>query len=210
MIAPLTRSEAGRLLGVSRETLERLQTYLDLLVRWQARINLVGPSTLADPWRRHILDCGQLWHHWPEGAVTLVDLGSGAGLPGLVLAIVGRRRVHLVESDLRKAAFLREAARTCGVEATVHAMRSEQVQPLGADVVTARAMAPLPRLLHLAERHVQPRTTCMFLKGRNVESELTRCRRVWTMQVAMAASLSDAEGRVLILSEIARAASRSA
>ena len=202
MATPLSRAEAGALLGVSRETLDRLQTYLDLLARWQQRINLVGPSTLEDPWRRHIVDCGQLWRLWPENARSFVDLGSGAGLPGLVLAIMGAPEVHLVESDQRKAAFLREAARACGVAATIHAGRAETVPPLAADVVTARALAPLPELLRLADRHVHAGTTCLFLKGRTVASELTRAREVWTMRAASVGSLSDPEGQILLISEI--------
>ena len=202
MTPPLSRAEAGALLGVSRETLDQLQAYLDLLARWQARINLVGPSTLADPWRRHILDSGQLWRWWPQGARTLADLGSGAGLPGLVLAVLGAPIVHLIESDQRKAAFLREAARACGVTVTVHAARSDAVPPLAADVVTARALAPLPELLELAQRHVHAGTTCLFLKGKGAASELTRARENWTMQVATAGSLSDPEGQVLLISEI--------
>lgn len=201
-MATLTRAEAGELLGVSRETLERLQAYLDLLVRWQAKINLVGPSTLADPWRRHILDSGQLWRWWPPGARSMVDLGSGAGLPGIVLAVLGAPDVHLIESDQRKAAFLREAARACGAPVTVHAQRSEAVAPLAADVVTARALAPLPDLLELAWRHVHDGTTCLFLKGRGAESELTLAHEDWTMRVAMEGSLSDPEGHILLISEI--------
>ena len=198
----LSRAEAGALLGVSRETLDRLQAYLDLLARWQKRINLVGPSTLNDPWRRHILDCGQLLRLWPEGAQRLVDLGSGAGLPGLVLAILGVPEVHLVESDQRKAAFLREAARASSVTVTVHGARSESVPPLAADVVTARALAPLSELLELAARHVHARTTCLFLKGRAAASELTEAREHWTMNVATVGSLSDPEGQILLIREI--------
>ena len=116
----------------------------------------------------------------------MVDLGSGAGLPGIVLAVLGAPDVHLIESDQRKAAFLREAARACGATVTVHAQRSEAVAPLAADVVTARALAPLPDLLELAWRHVHGGTTCLFLKGRGAESELTLAREDWTMRVAMA------------------------
>lgn len=208
MSTPLTAAEAGELLGVSRETLGRLETYLDLLARWQRTINLVGPATLADPWRRHILDSGQLWRFWPKGAHRLVDLGSGAGLPGLVLAILGAPEVHLIESDRRKAAFLREAARTCDVAVTVHAARIEAVPPLVADVVTARALAPLGDLLGLAGRHLQPRGICLLLKGRHAETELTRARESWTMRLHREASLSDPESQVLIISEIRRAASQ--
>lgn len=204
----LSAEEAGELLGVSRETLERLQAYLDLLARWQKVINLVGPATLADPWRRHILDSAQLMRFWPAGATRLADLGSGAGLPGLILAILGVPETHLLESDRRKAAFLREAARACGVAVTVHAARIEEVPPLRADVVSARALAPLPDLLGLAERHLRPGGICLFLKGRNVESELTAARESWTMRALREASLSDPESQILIISEIRRAASQ--
>jgi 16S rRNA (guanine527-N7)-methyltransferase len=207
---PLTREEAGELLRVPRETLDRLQAYLDLLARWQQRINLVGPATLADPWRRHVVDCGQLWRFWPDWARTLVDLGSGAGLPGLVLAVLGVPTTHLVESDRRKAAFLREAARACGAPATVHAARIKDLPPLGADVVTARALAPLPELLALAESQLRPGAVCLFPKGRAAKSELTLARETWKMAVDRRASLSDPDGQVLIISEIRRAASEPA
>jgi len=201
----LSRAAAGELLGVSRETLDRLEAYLDLLRRWQEKINLVSAGTLTDPWRRHIVDSGQLWRHWPAGATILADLGSGAGLPGLVLAVKGAPVVHLVESDRRKAAFLREAARACDASVTVHAQRIEAVPPLAADVITARALAPLPDLLVLAERHMHPGTTLLLLKGRGAASELTRAREHWTMKVASDPSLSDAEGQLLNITEIRRA-----
>lgn len=201
---PLSPDQAAEQLAVSRETLARLKAYVELLQRWQSAINLVGPATLADPWRRHILDCGQLWRHVPLGSRRLADLGSGAGLPGLVLAIMGFPEVHLLESDQRKTAFLREAARTCGAPVTVHAVRIEAAAGLAADVVTSRALAPLPSLLALAERHVHPGTTCLLLKGRTAASELTDAARHWTMDVSSVPSLSDAEGRVLIVRNIRR------
>jgi 16S rRNA (guanine527-N7)-methyltransferase len=201
----LTAEEAAELLAVSRETLDRLNTYLVLLARWQRVVNLVGPSTLADPWRRHVLDSGQLWRHWPAGALRLVDLGSGGGLPGLVLAILGAPDAHLIESDRRKASFLREAARACGVAVTVHAARIEEVPPLAADVVTARALAPLAGLLRLASPHVHACTTCLFLKGRTAAAELTHARETWKIRAVEEPSLSDPDGRVLIISEIGRA-----
>jgi 16S rRNA (guanine527-N7)-methyltransferase len=202
---PLTPEQAAELLLVSRETLARLAAFLDLLRRWQRAINLVGEATLADPWRRHILDCGQLWRHWPAGARVLVDLGSGAGLPGLVLGIMGAPEVHLVESDRRKAAFLREAARAAGVAATVHVGRAETMAAPVADVLTARALAPLPRLLGLADRFVDAHTTCLLPKGKGVARELTAARKGWHMRAEMHESLSDPSGRILVLREVARA-----
>ncbi len=203
--APLTASETGRLLRVSCETVERLQVYLDLLARWQPTINLVGTATLADPWRRHILDCGQLWGLWPEGGRRLVDLGSGAGLPGLVLGILGAPEVHLIESDRRKAAFLREAARATASPATVHACRIEAAPGLAADVLSSRALAPLDELLALGRPFIGPSTLCLFPKGRNAPAELALAREHWRMQAELLPSLSDRDGTILALREVARA-----
>jgi 16S rRNA (guanine527-N7)-methyltransferase len=205
--APLTPEGLAALLPVSRETLDRLARYLDLLARWQRTINLVAPSTLADPWRRHVLDSAQLFPLLPPGCRRVADLGSGAGLPGLVLAIMGAPDVHLVESDRRKAAFLREAARAAGAGVVVHAARIEDVPPLGADAVTARALAPLADLLGQAERHATPGGVCLFPKGRQAEAELTEAARGWTMSVDRRPSLSDAEGQILIIREFRRAGS---
>lgn len=201
----------AELVAVSRETLDRLGAYLDLLVRWQETINLVATSTLADPWRRHVLDSAQLMGCWPEGARVLVDLGSGAGFPGLVLAIMGAPEVHLIERDRRKAAFLREAARAtgCGASVTVHACGAGVASAPGADVITARALAPLPDLLNLASRFATAGTVCLFLKGRRVEAELTDARRGWMMELIQRPSLSDAEGRILIIRGLRRAGSSS-
>jgi len=128
---------------VSRETLVQLQRYADLLQKWGKRINLVGPSTLDDIWRRHMLDSAQLWPHLPADTRVLVDFGSGAGFPGLVLAIMGVPEVHLIESNQRKCVFLREVARATGVNVTVHSTRIEAVAGFPAAVVTARALAIL-------------------------------------------------------------------
>ena len=163
--------------GVSRETADRLAAFAELLQRWQRRINLVGPASLGALWRRHIDDSAQLHPLLPKGARTLVDLGSGAGFPGLVLAVLGVPDVHLIESDQRKAAFLREAARVTGVRVTVHASRAETVAPFGADAVTARALAPLVRLLPLARRFARPDTVILLPKGQDVDRELTEATK---------------------------------
>ena len=204
---PLTPEAFAACVPVSRETLDRLGLYLDLLRRWQRTINLVAASTLRDPWRRHILDSAQLLRFVPEGAARVVDLGSGARLPGLVLAIMGAPDVHLIESDRRKAAFLREAARATGTAVTVHACRIEAAPPLKADVVTARALAPLRELLAYACSFATPGTLHLFLKGRQAEAELTDAAQGWTMAVERQPSLSDAEGQVLIISGLHRAGS---
>ncbi len=125
-------------------------------------INLVGPKTLQDPWRRHLLDCGQIDIPEIQPGQRVVDLGSGAGLPGLIIAIMQDADVHLVESDQRKSTFLREAARTTGTKTTVHTERAEKLLPLDVDVVTARALAPLPRLLPWVHRHLKKAEILIF------------------------------------------------
>lgn len=202
--APLTPTEVMEQLAVSRETVDRFQAYLDLLRLWRERINLVGRSTLGDPWRRHILDSGQVFHLLPEGARTLIDLGSGAGLPGLILAIMGVPDVHLIESDGRKVKFLEEAVRVLGLAVKVHYGRIEAIEPIPADVVTARALASLEELLDLAQRFSRSGTQLVFLKGRNVESELTRALRAWKMRYRLIASSSSSEGRIVLVDECRR------
>jgi 16S rRNA (guanine527-N7)-methyltransferase len=205
---PLTREAFAEQLHVSRETLERLTVYLELLRRWQPAINLVGPATLADPWRRHFLDGGQLAARVPAKAASLVDLGSGAGFPGMVLAILGVGGVALIESDRRKAQFLREVARETGASVRVHAERIERLPGWPVDVITTRALAPLPRLLTLAERFLTADSVGLFLKGRSGAHELTEARLSWHMEAQVFPSLSEATGMVLQLRGIRRARDR--
>jgi 16S rRNA (guanine527-N7)-methyltransferase len=193
-------------INVSRETLQRLETYAGLLVKWQAKINLVGPATLPDLWRRHFLDSAQLLPLLPTTAGTLVDLGSGAGFPGLVLAIMTDWRIHLLDSDQRKCAFLRQVALDCGVldQVAIQAKRIEQVTGLLADVVTARACAPLVELLELAAPFIGEKGTGLFLKGAQAEEELTQAQRRWTMRLDRRDSISDPAGTILIVSHLKR------
>jgi 16S rRNA (guanine527-N7)-methyltransferase len=205
---PLGRDGFAACCAVSRETLARLTLYLELLTRWQTAINLVGPATLADPWRRHLLDSAQLVEHLPPAGGPLVDLGSGAGFPGMVLAILDIPEVTLIEADRRKAQFLREVARATATEVTICAERIEQVAAFPARVVTARALAPLPRLLPLAARFVAPDGLCLFLKGGSVGDELTNAARSWHMVPETFPSRSDPAGVVLKLREVGRARDR--
>jgi 16S rRNA (guanine(527)-N(7))-methyltransferase RsmG len=205
MTRPLGPDGFAAAFPVSRETLARLQAYVALLENWSARINLVGRDTLADPWRRHILDSAQLLPLLPAGAAGLLDLGSGAGLPGLILAILGAKGVGLVEADTRKCAFLREAARVTAAEVTIHNARIEAIRPCPVAVVTARALAPLDRLLPLAAPFLAPGGVCLFQKGARAEAELTLARRGWRMQVESFPSRSDPRGVVLRLQQVARA-----
>jgi 16S rRNA (guanine527-N7)-methyltransferase len=189
---------------VSRETLARLESYAAVLARWNKRINLVGASTMADLWRRHILDSAQMYRYIPEEARVLVDFGSGAGFPGLVLAIMGVPDVHLVESNQRKCAFLREAARVTQTRVTIHCARAEALTPWPVDIVTARALSPLPLLLKCAEPFLTPKTICLFPKGRDVQEELIETQKTWNITFEMLYSVTDAQGTILRLEAISR------
>jgi 16S rRNA (guanine527-N7)-methyltransferase len=190
--------------GVSRETLERLRAYEALLRQWSVRINLVAASTLADLWRRHFLDSAQLFPLIPADARSLVDLGSGAGFPGLVLAIMGVPHVELVEADARKCAFLREAARVAGTPAAIRHGRIDSLPPHVVAVVTARGLAPLDRLLPLAGRFIGSGTVCLFPKGREAGQELAAAHKIWVMDATTHASRSDPRGVILCLREVRR------
>jgi 16S rRNA (guanine527-N7)-methyltransferase len=191
--------------GVSRETLDRLEAYASLLRRWSERVNLVGRTTLDDLWRRHFLDSAQLRLLIPNSAESLVDMGSGAGFPGLVLAVLGVSGVELVDADGRKCAFLREAIRVTEADAVVREGRAEALAARPYDIVTARACAPLDRLLELAERFVGSRTRCLFLKGERVGEEIAVARQGWKMKVSARPSRADPRGAVLCLDEVVRA-----
>ena len=204
MTEPLDPGGFAALSGVSRETLARLEAYAGLLVQWSPRINLVGRDTLGDLWRRHFLDSAQLFRHLPPEAQSLIDLGSGAGFPGLVLAIMGVPGVELVEADARKCAFLREAARIAAASVHIRNARIEAVPPHEAAVVTARGVAPLDRLLHMAERFIGPQTVCLFPKGERAAQELTAVAQAWTMEPTCHASCTDPRGVILSLRRVSR------
>lgn len=192
--------------GVSRETLDKLKSYSALLLKWNARINLVGRESEPDLWRRHILDSAQLLPLIPREAHSVADIGAGAGLPGLILSVLNTSaQIHLIESDRRKAAFLREAIRVMQSTAIVYESRVEEVDLPAQDVVVARACAPLDRLLEMAEKLISIHTVCLFPKGTQVEQELTAARLRWKMQVRQVPSRTDPGGRILVLTEVARA-----
>ena len=204
---PLGAAGFARVSGVSRETLEKLTAYVELLSQWNRRINLVSANTMGDVWRRHILDCAQLAKHLPRQARVVVDLGAGAGLPGLVLAAMGVPEMHLIESDLRKSAFLREAARIMAVPVALHPERIEKVAGFPADAVVARACASVIQLIDFSGKFLSSATACLFLKGENAGAELTAAQASWAMTAQSIPSLSDPSGVIVKLSAIRRAAS---
>ena len=196
----------ARAFDVSHETLERLTLYTNLLERWQKAINLVAPNTLSHLWRRHIADSAQLMRLAPAARIW-VDLGSGGGFPGLVIAILLANQeecfVHLVESNSRKCAFLFEVARQTGARVRVHNARIADAARSGAvpiaDVITARALAPLNALLELALPFFGDASTGLFLKGREAFSEIADAKVRWAFDVKAHPSMSDTEGQILEL-----------
>jgi 16S rRNA (guanine527-N7)-methyltransferase len=190
--------------GVSRETMARLQRYAELLLDWNARHNLVSPRSLEDLWRRHFWDSTQLAPLVPESARTLVDLGSGAGFPGLVLAELLRNRVQVTlhEATAKKCAFLTAAAQAMELRVVVENSRMEDANPRAFDIITARACAPLPKLLGYAHHFTGPNSVCLLLKGQNVGSELTEAHKSWKMKVRQIPSLTDPSGVILELREL--------
>jgi len=189
---------------VPRETIHRLVRYADLLALWQKSTNLVGPSTLPNLWSRHFADSAQLSELAPEARLWL-DLGSGAGFPGLVVAILQTGtpdfRMHLVESNQKKSAFLREVARATEAPVDIHAMRIEDLaqsrDKLKPDVVSARGLAPLPRLLDLASPFFGPQTRGLFLKGRGTDTELEEARARFDFACRLHRSLTSASSRIV-------------
>lgn len=194
---------------VSRETLDQLVCYHALLTKWSPRINLVSASSLDDAWRRHFADSAQLWTMRPAKARHWADLGSGAGFPGMVIAILAAAcapdlRVTLLESDQRKAVFLGEVARACGISVTVFAERLESQAPLQADVLSARALAPLRTLLGAAEKHRCQDGICLFHKGETVHKELAGARAAWQFDHRIHPSLTHPGAGIVEIGAIAR------
>lgn len=195
--------------AVSRETNSRFAAYCDLLEGWNKKINLVSARDLSALYERHILDSAQIYPHAPLEAQTWIDFGTGAGFPGLICAMLAADEArptsfYLIESDNRKAAFLREAVRITGVKATVISARIETISPSPKDVVSARALASLDTLLEYAWPFIHSGTCLLFLKGQRAESELTEARHRWHITADLIPSRTDASGTLLKLTGVSR------
>ncbi len=198
--------------GVSRESLDGLEAYVDLLLKWQTKINLIGPDTVGEVWHRHIADSLQLLALLPEDCTHVLDVGSGAGLPGLPLALAlgadADVAVHLVESNAKKVAFLRQAVRVTGSSAVIHGCRIESLDSAalrnGSVVVTSRALAPLARLLDYAQKPLENRAIGLFLKGQDVERDLTDAAKYWKVSAERIASLTEPRACILKIKEATR------
>jgi 16S rRNA (guanine527-N7)-methyltransferase len=188
---------------VSRETLARLKAYIGLLEDWNARHNLVSAGSMADVWHRHVWDSAQLVRYVPATATTLADLGSGAGFPGLVLAelLRGKVQVTLFEATAKKCRFLEAVRDRLGLDTLVRNVRMEDAVPQRFDVITARACAPLDKLLAYAQHFAGPGSVCLFPKGQNLGSELTQARKTWKIQALHHRSLTDPSAEVLEVRE---------
>jgi len=199
---PLTASDVQKKTDVSRETLDKLEHYSKLLSKWQKAINLVGNSTLQDMWRRHFLDSLQLLPYLPEEGV-IVDMGSGAGFPGLVLSVCGRENIHLIESDQRKSQFLRTVIRENEASANLHVKRIEEVSIANISCVTARALASLESLVSYAWPFIRETNgKCLFLKGQNYKEELEELEKNWNYTINIHDSQTDDLGKILEISAI--------
>lgn len=195
-------------LNVSRETFERLQVFEAVIRKWNPSINLVSRNSMAELWERHIVDSVQVFRatepkgHW-------VDLGSGGGFPGLIISILAHEEapdlnVTLVESDQRKSAFLRNAARECGVKCKVISKRIEQAEPQNADILSARALADLSLLLEFADRHLSPGGVALFPKGVSWKKELEQARNKWSFDAEAITSLTEPDAAILKIKGVTR------
>ncbi|WP_416883885.1 16S rRNA (guanine(527)-N(7))-methyltransferase RsmG [Marivita sp.] len=194
-------------MNVSRETQERLAIYAELLVKWSPKINLVSRASLQDAGKRHFDDSLQVASLCPEGAETWVDLGSGGGFPGAVVAIALQEMgvsVTLMESDQRKATFLRTVSRETKTPFTVIAKRIEDVDPMGSDVISARALAPLDDLLGFSERHLAPNGTAFFMKGGTWRNEVAEAQKKWRFTCEAHRSVIHPEAAVLEIGGLSR------
>ncbi|SDF46823.1 16S rRNA (guanine527-N7)-methyltransferase [Celeribacter baekdonensis] len=196
-------------LDVSRETFERLEAYFSILKKWNPAINLVAKSTVENAWDRHFLDSAQVFALAPKESKSWVDIGSGGGFPGLVCAVLAAEHAPemaftLVESDQRKAEFLRTVARDLNVPVTVIAKRIEDIPPLNADIISARALAALPLLLNYAERHLSESGLAIFQKGANVSNEIAESLETWRFTYEEYPSATGQDAVTLLIGDIRR------
>ena len=196
---------------VSRETLNALEQFSALVLKWTAHINLISVNTIDDIWDRHMVDSAQIFRFAPKNFKTWLDIGSGGGFPGIVVAILGKELAPdaefiLVESDQRKATFLRTAIRELALNAKVAADRIENQPAMNADVISARALGSLPSLLPLISQHMAPSGLALLHKGRRVDQEIALARQEWRFYLEEASSLTDPDGRLLLIQRISRVA----
>jgi 16S rRNA (guanine527-N7)-methyltransferase len=192
---------------VSRETEARLARYENILLERNQTLSLISDTTADIVWARHFLDSAQLLPLIPEPDQPVVDIGTGAGFPGLVLAILGLPQVHLVENNMQKVAFLRSVAELLDLPVKIHGMKSDAIKPFVAGAVTARALKPLHQLLGLGRRFLGQNSVCLFPKGRRAEEEMAVAARKWHMKAERFPSMTDPESTIFRISDLTEARS---
>lgn len=200
----LLRQAVGPDWTVTPAAVDRLSTFSEMVQKWNPAINVVARSTISDLWVRHIVDSAQVFRHASPEQRTWLDLGSGGGFPGIVVAILAKDlipdlKVILVESDRRKSVFLAEVSRTLNLSTVVKAERVESLPPQGADVISARALSSLPDLCAYAARHLKQSGVCVFLKGATAAAEVAEARKDWHFDLQQAESITDARSSLLLI-----------
>ena len=200
----MTVHDFQKIMNVSRETLDKFLLYSEMLIKWQKSINLVSNSTLPDMWRRHFYDSAQLIEHieLTDKPLKILDLGSGAGFPGLVLSILGAGEVHLVEGVGKKCSFMKQIIQQTNINAIVHNERIEDMESFPVDLITSRACADLNKLLDLTERFATPETKFLFLKGEKGNIELAEAAKKRDFMVKKFPSKSEESGMIFLLSKV--------
>ena len=194
---------------VSRETYAKLCVFHETLIKWQNSINLISKDSIKNIWERHFLDSAQLYRFVKDVKGNVFDFGSGAGFPGLILAIMGQKKVHLVESDFKKCAFLTEIAMLTDVQVTIHNCRIEKLSNLSADLITSRALAPLNKLVDYVEIFIKKSSKktekipkLLFLKGKSYKSELLQLIKTKKIDFQEFPSLTDKDGKILYINNM--------
>ncbi|MEM9582306.1 MAG: 16S rRNA (guanine(527)-N(7))-methyltransferase RsmG [Pseudomonadota bacterium] len=202
-------AKIGDLTDVSRETSDKLAGFVELLTKWNSKINLVSPSTIPEVWERHVLDSAQIMPILDSNVTSLVDIGTGGGFPGMILAVLASDanpdlQVTMIESDLRKCAFLQTAAARLGVSAQVISKRIEAVPQQNCDAMTSRALAPLTKLLEFSERHLRSGGQAHFMKGENADREIEEALASWQFDLQKRASLTHPDAVILTIGNLRR------
>lgn len=203
----MTPDDFADIAPIHDSALPDYKLWVERLRKWNQRINLVSPAAMSDVWRRHVLDSVQLWAHIPNDAKIIADFGSGAGFPGLSLGIEAKhaqngQTVHLLESVGKKASFLRTVSRETNLPCHIWSERIEAVNPLDADIITARAFAPLTRLLPMAARHISPNGALLLLKGKEIDREIEAAGKDWRFETSFYPSLSDSDGVIVKITNL--------
>lgn len=191
-----------RHVSVSRETIEKLETYANLLSRWQSKINLISTNSLQQVWHRHFLDSAQIYSMSPKKVASVIDVGAGAGFPGLILSIMGMKNVQLVEQNKKKCAFLYEVISETEATATVHPCKIENLPVKDYDIVLARAFMPLDGLLKAVSPFFGKDTLGIFPKGSKVNQELTAASKNWKMTTVIKQSITSPDGKIVLVKDL--------